>query len=531
MSKPKLLIIVLFQNLGENQVYYARSPAPPLSGVLLAGLTPDIVEIEVLHEMVRPIDYDTDADFIALSFLDYCAPHAFEVAERFRKRGKVVVAGGRYASTFPEHVVPYTDAVVIGEAEPIWPRVVGDMVGGTLKKVYEAPWGPSLENIPPPRYDLVESDFAVPVVTEATRGCPYRCSYCQLTIKPAPFRCRPIEDVIRDLTATSRLPFHKRKMAMLYDNNIGGDIGYAKELLREIAKLKLWGFGIQFSFDCLHDDEYVDLLAKANCSMTFIGLESLNEPSLLSVHKMHNRVEEYKELFEKLKRHGILTFTGMMLALDEDTSSYYHGLPQKLEEIDPSAMLTSISIPIPGTPFHKCVESEGRICDRDLSHYDGDHLVFTPKRVTPDDVMNAFRNINRFFYSWKNIFRRWWRLLSRYSGEKRILIRIVRSFFISFILLKLSIFQRDHARKRVYPLLDSNVPFDTSLKRTAHSFSGLIPGVLPPSRRIGESLVGHLHPFWRWGKERLFRLLPAVRSGLRHFMCETRGLGKKWGVE
>jgi len=452
MSKPKLQIIVLFQNLGENQAYFARSPAPPLSGALVAGLTPPIVEVELLHEMVRPIDYNTDADFIGLSFMDFCAPHAFEVAKKFRKLGKIVVAGGRYPSTFPEEVIPHMDSVVVGEAEPVWPQVVEDMVKGRLKKVYEAPLAPSLENIPPPRYDLIEPDFAVPIVTEATRGCKYRCSFCQLTIKATPFRFRPIEDVIRDLTATTQLPFHKRKMAMLLDNNLGGDLGYAKELLKEIAKLKLWGLGTQFSFDCLHDDEFVDLLVKARCGMAFIGLESLNEPSLSSVHKKQNKVEEYKELFERLKKRGILTFTGLMLALDEDTPSYYKSMPEKLDEIDPSSILLSISIPIPGTPFHKQVESEGRIFDRDLSHYEGDHLVFTPKRVSPDEVFEAFHRINKHFYSWKSILKRWWRFISTMSPDGKIFKWIFNSLFISFILFKLSIFQRDHAQKKVYPI-------------------------------------------------------------------------------
>ena len=364
MGKPILEIIVLFQNLGDNQTYFARSPAPPLSGALVAALTPPIVEVKLLHEMVRPIDYDTDADFIALSFMDFCAPHAYEVARKFRDRGKIVVAGGRYPSTFPGQVMPHMDSVVVGEAERIWPRVVEDMVKGKLKKIYEAPLAPSLESIPPPRYDLIEPEFAVPVVTEATRGCKYRCSFCQLTVKPAPFRLRPIEDVIRDLTATGNLPFHKRKMAMLLDNNLGGDMGYAKELLREIAKLKLWALGTQFSFDCLQDDEFVDLLCEARCTMAFIGMESLNEPSLSAVHKKQNKVEEYKELFMKLKRRGILTFTGLMLALDEDTPDYYRSLPERLDEIDPSSILTSISIPIPGTPFHQEVEREGRIVDQ-----------------------------------------------------------------------------------------------------------------------------------------------------------------------
>ena len=463
MSKPKLQIIVLFQNLGDSQTYFARSPAPPLSGLLVAGLTLPVVEVEVLHEMVRPIDYDTDADFIALSFLDYCSPHAYEVAARFRKLGKKVVAGGKYASTFPQEVSRHFDATVVGEAEQVWPTVVNDLVTGKLERVYEAPFSPSIENIPPPRYDLAESEFEIPVVTEATRGCPFRCTYCALNIRPAKYRVRPIKDVIRDLTSTQDLPFQKRKMAMIYDNNLGGDRKYAKALLREVAKLKLWGVGMQFTFDCLNDDEFVDLLFKANCRMAFIGMESLNEPSLRSVEKRHNKVEEYKKQFEKLRKRGILIFTGLMFALDEDTRAYYETLPQRLDDVDPSAILSSISIPIPGTPFHNEVESEGRIFDHDLSHYEGDHLVFTPRHVTATDVFHAFKRVNEYFYSWKNILKRWLRFLRAQSSHGSIPQRIFRSIVTSFIYWKLSVFQRHHAIVKVYPFVKAE------MKKTAEA--------------------------------------------------------------
>lgn len=99
-KKPKLLIIVLFQNLRENNPYYAKTPSPPIPGLLLAGMTPPIVEVEVLHEMVRPIDYSTDAEFIAISFMDYLSPHAYEVADRFKAMGKIVVGGGSLLQLF-----------------------------------------------------------------------------------------------------------------------------------------------------------------------------------------------------------------------------------------------------------------------------------------------------------------------------------------------------------------------------------------------------------------------------------------------
>jgi radical SAM superfamily enzyme YgiQ (UPF0313 family) len=456
-GKPKLLIVVLFQNLAEEgRTYYARSPSPPLSGALLAALTPPIVEVELLHEMVRPIDYRTDAEIVALSFMDYCAPHAFQVAARFRALGKKVIAGGRFASTFPSRALPHFDAVVAGEAETVWPRVVEDAVAGRLEKLYQAPRSPALDGLPPPRYDLVEPAFSIPVVTEATRGCIYRCSYCQLTIAPTTYRKRPIEDVLRDLTATEGLPLLKRKMAMLYDNNLGGDLSYAKELLGRIAELRLWGIGVQFSFDCLHDDEFIERLAAANCRMAFIGMESLHEPSLHAVHKRQNRVEEYAVLFGRLRRRGILVFAGLMVGLEEDTPSYYDRLPGLLDEVDPSAVLTSIAIPIPGTPFHRSVEEQGRIEDVDLAHHEGDHLVFRPRRMTRDGLLAAYVALNRRFYSWRSVLARLARFVRSQRRDQSFWPWVLGLLLTLVIYFKLSLFQRHHAATKVYPLVRKN---------------------------------------------------------------------------
>jgi len=458
MDRPRLLIIVLFQNLAEENIYYySQSPAPPLPGLLLAGLTPDTFDIEVLHEMERPVDYATAADFIAMSFMDYCAPHAFEVAKKFKALGKTVIAGGRYASTFPQEVIPYFDVTVVGEAHAIWGEVCKDMLAGNLKKIYEAPLAPRLDNIPAPRYDLAERGFITPVVTEATRGCKFRCKFCHLTVQNLPYRKRPIQDVINDLRSVSGLPLIKRKVGMIYDNNFACDMKYAKELLREIAKLKYWGLGFQFSFECLHDDEFVDLLEKAHCSMAFIGLESLNEPSLAAMHKTHNKVSEYKELFYKLKKRGILTFAGIIVGIDEDTPEYYQNLSQRIEETDPSIILSSIAIPIPGTLFHKTVESEERITDRNLCHYEGDHLVFKPSKVTRKQVSAAYRDINRQFFSFSAILRRWFRIIAAYLFSGHFFRKLPRMLFISYIYFELTYFEIVHAKNKVFKNLEKDV--------------------------------------------------------------------------
>ena len=450
MKKPKLLIIVLFQNLKDENPYYARTPAPPLPGILLAGMTPPVVDVEVLHEMVRPINYKTDADFIAISFMDYLSPHAYEVAARFRAIGKIVIGGGKFISTFPDEAAPYFDSILVGEAQNVWPGMVYDLINGELKKKYYAENIPCLENIPSPRYDLVEKKFTVPIVIEASRGCPHVCTYCQLNIKRLPYRTRPVKDVVKDLTNTKRLPFFKRKMAMIHDNHFGGDLKNAKVLLKEIAKLKFWAVGVQYGIECLRDDEFIELLSKANCRMSFIGMESLNEMSLESVQKKQNKVEEYKEAFEKLHRNGILTFTGFMFALENDTKEYYKSLPQKLDDVGVAVILPSISIPIYGTPLYQKMMDENRIIDSDISHYEGDHVVFRHPFLTEEEIYSAYKIINKIFYSWHKIFSRWVKIIRMQSKKESLPQFFLKILVITFVYFKLSIFQRHHAQKRVF---------------------------------------------------------------------------------
>ncbi len=450
MKKPKLLIIVLFQNLIDEDPYYARTPAPPLPGILLAGMTPPIVDIEVLHEMVRPINYNTDADYVAISFMDYLSPHAYEVAAKFRALGKIAIGGGKFASTFPEEVEPHFDSILVGEAQNVWPQMVNDLVEGKLKKRYESEAIPCLENIPPPRYDLAEKKYTVPIVIEASRGCPHSCTYCQLNIQKLPYRTRPVKDVINDLKDLKKLPFLKRKMAMIHDNHFGGDLKNAKNLLREIAELNFWAIGVQYGIECLRDNEFIRLLSKANCRMSFIGMESLNDKSLESVQKKQNKVEEYKEAFEKLHRNGILTFTGFMFALEDDTKEYYQTLPKKLDDVGVAVILPSISIPIYGTPLYKKMVEENRITDFDISHYEGDHVVFKHLHLTEDEIYYEYQRVNKIFYSWHKIINRWIKIIRLQSIKESMPQFILKILVITFVYFKLSIFQRHHAQKRVF---------------------------------------------------------------------------------
>jgi hypothetical protein len=145
-----------------------------------------------------------------------------------------------------------------------------------------------------------------------------------------------------------------------------------------------------------------------------------------------------------------------MFALEEDTREYYEQLPQLLDDVEVSAILPSISIPLYGTPWYKQVEAEGRIADRDLSHYEGDHLVFQHLRMTEEAIFEAYRRVNRIFYSSRNIFRRWLRFMGQQRKMESLTQYILKLLVTTFVYFEISIFQRHHAQHRVFVPLSAS---------------------------------------------------------------------------
>ena len=109
---------------------------------------------------------------------------------------------------------------------------------------------------------------------QATRGCPYNCEYCAVTVFFGnKFRTRPVPEVIEEIKG-----FNSRDFFFL-DDNITGKPGYAKELFRELIPMnKAWGG--KTSINVAKDEELLSLYAKSGGKYAFIGFESLNESNL-----------------------------------------------------------------------------------------------------------------------------------------------------------------------------------------------------------------------------------------------------------
>src|SRR3954463_11960362 len=116
---------------------YVRSwQMEPLPAATLAGLTPKDVDVRFYDDRMETIPFDEPTDLVALSVETYTAKRAYQIASEYRKRRVPVVMGGFHAMLCPDEVARYAEAVVVGEAEGLWPRVIDDAQHGRLEKFY-----------------------------------------------------------------------------------------------------------------------------------------------------------------------------------------------------------------------------------------------------------------------------------------------------------------------------------------------------------------------------------------------------------
>ncbi len=186
---------------------------------LMAGLTPDDYDVTLCDERLEDINFDGGWDLVGMTTTIGASLRAYQLGDEFRKRGIPVVFGGFHATLQTEEALHHSDAVVQGEADLVWPELLQDWRDGKLKQIYKSDKVHDLKNLPRPRHELLKLNRylfkAVPV--QASRGCPYRCSFCEIPVfYEGAYRTRPIEDIVEEIKQVIEghrlqpLPVHRR---------------------------------------------------------------------------------------------------------------------------------------------------------------------------------------------------------------------------------------------------------------------------------------------------------------------------------
>lgn len=397
------LVQPLHANYGNLGIRESRIFTPAqLTMPYLAALCPEEDEVTISDELAGPIAMTNSADLVGITFVTPFAYRAYELADTYRSQGKAVILGGPHASLLPSEAMGHADAVVVGEAESSWPQLLEDFKKGRLKPLYH-PDPPSLDTIPHARCDLLKKEnYVISNVIQASRGCPFSCDFCTLASIYGPgHRTRPIEEVVREIETFEGDVF------IFWDDNIVGSPAYARKLFHSLIPLKKRWLG-QSSLTIARDTELLELAAKSGCFGLFIGIESVSQSSLETVRKGFNKVGSLRDDIRRLHDAGIAVLAGMIFGFDGDDSDIF----EKTIEVATRAAIDGISFsiltPYPGTPLFSRLEAEGRLLHQDWSKYNSDHVVFTPRNMTPAELQEGHDWANREFYSISSIVKRLW---------------------------------------------------------------------------------------------------------------------------
>jgi len=387
---------------------------PQLTMPWIAGLTPSDHTVSHTDEIVDRVRFDVQADLVAITAATPSALHAYRLARAFRRRGVPVVIGGPHATALPHEAARHADAVAVGEAEDTWPRILDDAVRRKFEPVYVSTRRAPLAGMPAPRWDLIRGRRYGKSVTIATRGCPHRCDYCSIPLLygPGTVRYRPIDEVVREV-ATS-----PTRAVVFWDDNIGANPRYAKELFEDLTPLNKW-WTSQCTANAARDEEFIALAARSGCKALFLGFESISQESLQSTNKAHNCVADYRRIIANLHRHGVAVHLGVMFGFDEDDVGIFRQTAAFLDAACVDVATISMVVPMPGTPTFDRLRADNRILTTDWSRYDGKkHCVFEPARMSPRELEAGTEWVARQFYSPRSIARRlagsraglWWNL-------------------------------------------------------------------------------------------------------------------------
>jgi radical SAM superfamily enzyme YgiQ (UPF0313 family) len=376
----------------------------PLWAATLASLTPTHVDRDFFDDRLEGIPYGHDTDLVAISVETYTARRAYAIARRFRERGVPVVLGGFHVTLDQDEASQHADAVVVGQAEPVWAGLLEDLQRGRMRPRYDSPVGSAWCSPQPDRSLYASRDYGPLRLVESSRGCPYACEFCAVSAYyERRFVPRPVEDVVEDIQRTGA------RVVFMVDDNIGADLGRLRTLCEALTPLRIRWMS-QVDVRVAEDESLLRALRASGCEGVLIGFESLDPANLAAMHKpVTAKAPRYADALERLRRHGISVYGTFVFGYDADTpASFGQAVDFAIRQQLFFAAFNHL-LPFPGTPLYARLRAEGRLLSErwwlDPGYRYGD-VAFRPAAFSAEELSVSCNDCRRRFYRWSSVAQR-----------------------------------------------------------------------------------------------------------------------------
>ena len=367
---------------------------------LLAALTPPCHTVTIVDEALAPDDTSQDVDLVGITVMTDLVLRAYDIADTYRRKKVLVVMGGIHPTVLPDEALEHADAVVVGEAENIWSRLVSDAASGQMQRLYRAGKLTDLQGLPKPRRDLFPGTkgkgyIPIPIGVETSRGCPYDCEFCCIgRTLGQQYRVRPVQEVIAEIEAIDS-PY-----IFFVDDALGLNRNAAKKLFTEMIPLRRRWLA-QGTVSLAEDLELLGLMKRAGCLGLLIGFESVQKGTQNEVKKIKNLRIDFYEAMHRFHGEGFGILGSFVFGFDYENKDVFDQTLEFIMRGRLDVVQLRILTPYPGTRLYERLLNEGRLFVRDwwLCGYPPDTLLFQPKGMTADELTNGFDRLNRQAYS------------------------------------------------------------------------------------------------------------------------------------
>ncbi|MCK9419974.1 MAG: B12-binding domain-containing radical SAM protein [Nitrospirae bacterium] len=419
-----------------------KASSPPLGLLTIAAMLPAAWEQRLVDMNVERLD-DGDlswADLVFVSAMSVQKESVQGVIARCKAAGVTTVAGGPLFTNAPE-AFGTVDHLVLNEAEITLPRFLEDLHNGVAGRFYttdQDQWA-EIRKTPIPLWGLVNMKHYASINIQYSRGCPFNCEFCDITLLCGRTpRTKDKDQIIRELESVYASGF-RGQVFFVDDNFIGNKKKLKEEVLPAIIEwMELrrhpFSFNTQASIELSDHKDLMEMMVKAGFDVVFVGIETPHEQSLAECGKFQNKNRDLLASVRNIQKAGLEVQGGFIVGFDNDPLTIFDTQIRFIQASGVATAMVGILIALPRTKLYERLKKEGRLREETSGNNTDFETNFVP-RMDYDLLISGYKKVLGTLYAPKYYYKRVRTFLREYvpHKEKKMPFRFRPNYLAAFI--------------------------------------------------------------------------------------------------